>query len=371
MLSPPQVAYLQRWQKSLLNLAKDKDLELIRCLRIISQRVAPNLGPPLNLEEHKKQTEFSDADEYMSSAWFGAIKGIIRRGDAEMAHYFKTVSDEVFAAQGFPHMMLMGPWLHPLKFFGGMCQALAAQPWGRDLLNRRLYRNKFKMMTPVTEGSTREADFAKAISAMTETPEGRKHIETYLLEGFEGFFDWDRPVTNGDSDDEECPPLEGPQVGQREPNFEQIMDELFAKVYREMQEEEELAKAQRQPSPSAQASALTPATAELAPELYPAQASALPSTPAEPVCEAPVPQPPTPTPASTEPARDPILDDILAGRTLTEHLQMFEISDAELDLSRQLLNGEVDANTAMRRLTEMFQGALPRLSSLGGRIVDI
>jgi hypothetical protein len=227
------------------------------------------------------------------------------------------------------------------------------------------------MMTPVTEGSTREADFAKAISAMTETPEGRKHIETYLLEGFEGFFDWDRPVTNGDSDDEECPPLEGPQVGQREPNFERIMDELFAKVYREMQEEEELAKTQRQPSPSAQASALTPATAELAPELYPAQASALPSTPAEPVCEAPVPQPPTPTPTSTEPARDPILDDILAGRTLTEHLQMFEISDAELDLSRQLLNGEVDANTAMRRLTEMFQGALPRLSSPGGRIVDI
>jgi hypothetical protein len=252
-----------------------------------------------------------------------------------------------------------------------MCQALATQPWGRDLLNRRLYRNKFKMMTPVTEGSTREADFAKAISAMAETPEGRKHLETYLLEGFEGFFDWDRPATDEDSDDEECPPLESTQTGQCEPNFERVMDELFAKVYREMQAEEELAKAQRHPSPSAQASALSPATAELAPELFPAQASALPSTPAGPVCEAPTPQPSAPTPAPAEPARDPILDDILAGRTLTEHLQMFEISDAELDLSRQLLNGEVDANTAMRRLTEMFQGALPRLSSLGGRIVDI
>jgi hypothetical protein len=371
MLSPSEVAYLQSWQKSLLNLAKDKDLELIRCLRIISQRIAPNLGPPFNLEEHKKQTEFSDADKYMSSAWFGAIKGIIRRGDAEMAHYFRTVSDEVFSAQGFPHMLVMGPWLHPLKFFGGMCQALATQPWGRDLLNRRLYRNKFKMMTPVTEGSTREADFAKAILTMAETPEGRKHLETYLLEGFEGFFDWDRPATNEDSDDEECPPLESPQTGRCEPNFDQVMDELFAKVYREMQAEEELTKTQRHPSPSTQASALSPATAELAPELSPAQASALPSSPAEPVCEAPTSQPPAPTPAPAEPARDPILDDILAGRTLTEHLQMFEISDAELDLSRQLLNGEVDANTAMRRLTEMFQGALPRLSSLGGRIVDI
>jgi hypothetical protein len=304
------------------------------------------------LEEHKKQTEFSEADEYMSSAWFGAIKGIIRRGDAEMAHYFRTVSDEVFAAQGFPQMGIMGPWLHPLKFFGGMCQALATQPWGRDLLNRRLFRNKFKMVTPVTEGSTREADFAKAISVMAETPEGRNHLETYLLEGFEGFFDWDRPTTDEDSDDEECPLLENPQTGQCEPDFDRAMDELFAKVYRKIQAEEELAKTQRDSNPSA-------------------QASALPSTPAEPVCEAPAPQPPTSTPASAEPARDPILDDILAGRTLTEHLRMFEISDAELDLSRQLLNGEVDANTAMRRLTEMFQGALPHLSSLGGSIVDI
>jgi hypothetical protein len=269
-----------------------------------------------------------------------------------MAHYFRTVSDEVFAAQGFPHMLVMGPWLHPLKFFGGMCQALATQPWGRGLLNRRLFRNKFKMVTPVTEGSTREADFAKAISVMAETPEGRNHLETYLLEGFEGFFDWDRPTTDEDSDDEECPLLENPQTGQCEPDFDRAMDELFAKVYREMQAEEELAKTQRDSNP-------------------PAQASALPSTPAEPVCEAPAPQPPTPTPASAEPARDPILDDILAGRTLTEHLRMFEISDAELDLSRQLLNGEVDANTAMRRLTKMFQGALPRLSSPGGRIVDI
>ncbi len=93
------------------------------------------MGLPFNLEEHKKQTEFSDADEYMRSGWLGAIKGIISRGDAEMAHYFRTMSDEVFVAQGFPHMTVMGLWLHPLKFFGGMCQSLATQPWGRDLLN--------------------------------------------------------------------------------------------------------------------------------------------------------------------------------------------------------------------------------------------
>jgi hypothetical protein len=54
------------------------------------------MGPPFNLEEHKKQTDFSEADEYISSGWLGAIKGMIRRGDRELAHYFKTTSDEVF-----------------------------------------------------------------------------------------------------------------------------------------------------------------------------------------------------------------------------------------------------------------------------------
>jgi hypothetical protein len=127
MLTPLEVEYLRSWQKLLVNLARDKDLELIRCLRIISQRIMPRMGPPFDLEEHKKQTEFSEADEYMSSGWLGAIEGMIRRGNAEMAHYFKTVSNEVFELQGFPHMTMVGPWLHPLKFFGGMCQCLATQ----------------------------------------------------------------------------------------------------------------------------------------------------------------------------------------------------------------------------------------------------
>ncbi len=59
-------------------------------------------------------------------------------------------------------------------------------------------------------------------------------------------------------------------------------------------------------------------------------------------------QSPDPSPAAAEPMQDPILDDILAGPSLTEHLRMFEISEAELELSPQLLDGEVDANTAMR-----------------------
>ncbi len=67
-------------------------------------------------------------------------------------------------------MMIVGPWFHPYKFLGGMCQYLASHYWGRDLLNQRLYRDKFKLMTPATEGSTREADIARAISTLAETP---------------------------------------------------------------------------------------------------------------------------------------------------------------------------------------------------------
>ncbi len=78
-----------------------------------------------------------------------------------------------------------------------------------------------------------------------------------------------------------------------------------------------------------------------------------------------------PAPATTEQPPDPALASILDGRSVTEHLQMFEISDAELELSRRLLDGEVDVNTAMSQLTEMFRGALPRYSSPGGVIVDI
>jgi hypothetical protein len=78
-----------------------------------------------------------------------------------------------------------------------------------------------------------------------------------------------------------------------------------------------------------------------------------------------------PVPATAEQPTDPALANILDGRSVTEHLQMFEVSDAELELSRQLLDGEVDVGTAMSQLAEMFRGALPRYCSPGGVIVDI
>jgi hypothetical protein len=111
-------------------------------------------------------------------------------------------------------MMIVGSWLHPYKILGGMSQYLASHHWGRDLLNQRLYRDKFKLMTPVTEGSTREADIARAISTLAETPEGQKHLEVL-------------PTTDDDSSDEDCPLLEDPKACHYEPDLDKIIGEMF------------------------------------------------------------------------------------------------------------------------------------------------
>jgi hypothetical protein len=55
-LSPEDVRYLRHWQISIQCLIRDPDLDLIRCLRIISERIVPQLVPAINLEEHRKQT---------------------------------------------------------------------------------------------------------------------------------------------------------------------------------------------------------------------------------------------------------------------------------------------------------------------------
>jgi len=72
-------------------------------------------------------------------------------------------------------------------------------------------------MTPVTEGSTREADIARAISTLAETPEGRKHLEVW-------------PTTDDDLSDEECPLLEDPKACHYEPDLDKIIGEMFVKM---------------------------------------------------------------------------------------------------------------------------------------------
>ena len=94
-LSPEDVRYLRHWQVSIQCLPRDPDLDFIRCLRTISERIVPQLVPAINLEEHRRQTKFSACDEFASEIWAGYLEGMIKRNDKELADIFKRVSEEV------------------------------------------------------------------------------------------------------------------------------------------------------------------------------------------------------------------------------------------------------------------------------------
>jgi hypothetical protein len=91
----------------------DLDLELVRCLRLISERIIPQLVPAINLEEHSKQTKFSTSDEFISEMWARYLKGKICRNEEELANIFKKASKEVVTEQGFPNTLKLGLWVHP------------------------------------------------------------------------------------------------------------------------------------------------------------------------------------------------------------------------------------------------------------------
>ncbi len=383
MLTPDEIQYLRNWQFSIVNFIRDRDLDLIRCLRMISTRMLPGTGPPFNLEEHRKQTDFSEADERMSSSWLGAIEGMIRRGDNELAHLFRTVSDEVMDTLGLPNILQERSWVHPHKILGGMCKHLASLRWGRSVLNRRLYRNKFKPRAHTSassETTTWEADIADSIASMAKSSDGRKHLDDCILSDFNGFFDWGKATpTNDDTDDEDCPPLEDVGASRQMKNFDRIIEEMFAEMFSAEQTHEhgdEPQEPTRLPTGSCGSAFLSQTVSAAVQDSHGIGSTSgfaiysddvLQGCVADPAPEPPAEQLLDPASATVEQLSDPALASILNGRSVTEHLQMF----AELELSRRLLDGEVDVNTAMSQLTEMFRGALPRYSSPGGVIVDI
>ncbi len=350
MLTPDEIRYLRNWQFSIVNFIRDRDLDLIRCLRMISTRILPGTGPPFNLKEHKKQTDFSEADERMSSSWIGAIEEMIRRGDNELAHLFRTVSDEVMDVLGLPNILQERPWVHPHKILGGMCRHLASLRWGPSVLNRRLYRNKFKLRAQTgvsSKATTWEADVAELIASMAKSSEGRKQLDDCILNDFSGFFDWGKATsTDDDTDDEDCPPLEDVGASRRVKNFDRIIEEMFAEMFGAEQAHDHRDEPQeptRLPTGSC-GSALLSQTVSAAVRdshgidptnghviylddvLQGCVTGSAPGLPAEQLLD--------PAPATAEQLPDPALASILDGRSVTEHLQMFEISDAELELSR-------------------------------------
>jgi hypothetical protein len=323
----------------------------------------------------------------MSSSWLGAIEGMIRRGDNELAHLFRTVSDEVMGILGFPNILQERSWVHPHKILGGMCRHLASLRWGRSVLNRRLYRNKFKSRAHTgasSETTTWEADVADSIASMAKSSEGRKHLDDCILSDFNGFFDWGKATpTDVDTDDEDCPPLEDVGASRRMKNFDRIIEKMFAEMFSAEQtnnhgdEPQEPARLPTGSCGSAFLSQTVSAVVQNSHGIDPTNGLAIYSDDVLQDCaadlapELPAEQLLDPASATVEQLSDPALADILDGCSVTEHLQMFEVSDAELELSRQFLDGEVDVDTVMSQLAEMFRGALPRYSSPGGVIVDI
>jgi hypothetical protein len=59
--------------------------------------------------------------------------------------------------------------------------------------------------------------------------------------------------------------------------------------------------------------------------------------------------------AARFPLSDPVLDEVLNGRSVMEHLSAFQITDEELALSRRVIEGELNLEAAVDQLREMFQ----------------
>jgi hypothetical protein len=65
-LASQEAKFIHNWQVSILNAARDCDLTLVRCVRMIIRIVMPNTSPPFDLAEHAQQLEISLEDK---EAW--------------------------------------------------------------------------------------------------------------------------------------------------------------------------------------------------------------------------------------------------------------------------------------------------------------
>jgi hypothetical protein len=106
-LSPQESEFVYNWQVSILNAARDCDLTLVRCVRMIIRIVMPNTSPPLDLAEHAKQLEISSEDKGALVAWIRLLDEVSREGNRELCLRLQRVCEEVFHS---PNAMLHGVW---------------------------------------------------------------------------------------------------------------------------------------------------------------------------------------------------------------------------------------------------------------------
>jgi len=109
-LSPQEAKFVYNWQVSILNAARDCDLTLVRCVRMIIRIVMPNTSPPLDMAEHAKQLEISPEDKEALVTWIRLLDEVSREGNRELCLRLQRVCEEVFHSQGHSNVMMHGVW---------------------------------------------------------------------------------------------------------------------------------------------------------------------------------------------------------------------------------------------------------------------
>ncbi len=366
-LSPEDVRYLRHWQVSIQCLLRDPDLDFVRCLRIISERIVPQLVPAINLEEHRQQTKFSACNEFASEILAGYLGTMIKRNDKEMADAFKRVSEEVMLEQGYPNTMKLGLWVHPYKLIANVCRALATSDMGRSFLKKFVFTSEYRGLeeseraTNAPPGSSqrpREARLADVIASMASSHSGRAHLRDCVLKGKEELFGWrvgEHEMSVTLSERGGAPKYDG-------------SDDIFIKIHLDSIPESIVTG--RHP-PTLQAPDRPPRRGPAAREIGPGWVSTpyvsrppsgviIPGRNPE---RQPTPAGPPPRPngatlrggATRFPLSDPVLNEVLNNCSVMEHLSAFQITDAELDLSRRVIEGELNLEAAVDQLREMFQ----------------
>ncbi len=366
-LAPEYVRYLRHWQVSIQCLCREPDLDFVRCLRIISERIVPQLVPAINLEEHSKQAKFSASDEFVSEIWAGYLEGMVQRNDKELAAIFKRVSEEVMAEQGFPNTMKLGLWVHPYKLIGNVCRALDTSDWGRSFLNKFIFTREYRRLEeserasnapPGSNQRPREARIADVIASMAGTHGGRSHLRDCVLKGKEELFGWrigEREMTVTLSESGGVPKYDG-------------ADDIFIRIHLGSVPESVITgRRPETPQVPDRPAGGTAAARETWPDWlsvpYVSRSSTNPTAPGRgPERRSTTARPPTrPNSAMPRggtarlPISDPLLSEVLNGRSVMEHLSAFQITNEELNISRRIVEGELNLEAAMGQLQEMFQ----------------
>jgi hypothetical protein len=119
-MPPRERQYITNWQLSIIAAARVHDMEFIRCLRLVSQAMLPGKAPPINLEDHAKQNDYSEEDKQTLVVWIKILEDMADTGDSLLCRQFREACNEVFASQGLPEMMTNGPWVKPSRLGGGV-----------------------------------------------------------------------------------------------------------------------------------------------------------------------------------------------------------------------------------------------------------